>query len=305
MGFVVTLEGLVPSARYDSVPWTLADIYEAVSVDGTFNLIDTKALSPTDADPSRPRVRNITTSNAATQAGFYKVGFRDASGGTQLTSIISIEDSLVTSDEYKTLMGVDPTDTRNDARISALLTAATQTVKNFTGRDFSVSTGDLSDRTYTYDGSGYLEIDDATSITHLVTNGGISGGAYDLDDAEWEQLPGNSPIYYYIAIFGGRWLPMSPEMGFERNLDQIGYSARQPTLTVTASWGWPEVPADVKLATSMVIENIIKGPDSDGLTAEAIEGYSRSWGNSNNAVASLAIPNRARDILVNYQRVYA
>lgn len=305
MGYVVTLEGLLPAARFDSVPWTLADIYEAAARDATFDLIDTKALSPTDADPSHPKIRNLTTSNAAFQSGFYKIAFRDASGGIQMTQVISVEDSLVSLDQYKVLMGVDPTDTRNDGRISALLAAASITVKNFTGRDFTVATGVPSSKTYSYDGSGYLEIDDATAITHLTTNGGITGGVYDLDDAEWEQLPHNSPIYYYLAIFGGRWLPASPEMGFERNLDQIGYTARQPTITVTADWGWPEIPEDVKLATSLVIENIISGPESDGLTSEAIEGYARSWGNSNNAVASMAIPGRARDILVNYQRVYA
>ena len=61
-------------------------------------------------------------------------------------------------------------------------------------------------------------------------------------------------------------------------------------------------------ATALTIKQFLAssgGGAAEGLTAEAIEGWSRSWGGrTGGGVASLAIPNRARDLLVAYQRVF-
>jgi hypothetical protein len=47
----------------------------------------------------------------------------------------------------------------------------------------------------------------------------------------------------------------------------------------------------------------MESASSDNLTAESIEGFSRSWARGGSgSVVPLAIPSRARDILAQYQR---
>lgn len=209
---------------------------------------------------------------------------------------------LLTLNEYKELLGIDPTNNRDDARITAMLPVSSRAIRQFTDRAFEVASGPATTRTYEYDGSGFLEIDDATSIVSLSTDAGFPSASYPLTTDEWTAQPAEGEIFYYLLIHGAR-LPASPEMGFERNLDTLGVSLKAPTINVTANWGWPEIPPDIKYAAALTVQNSIKAPDAGDLQSEAIAGYSRTW-----ALAAqgqmLAIPNRARDILINYQRVY-
>lgn len=213
--------------------------------------------------------------------------------------------ALLTLAEYKTFVGLDPTDTRNDARIGALLDPVTRAIEIWTARDFSVSAGVALTRTFQYDGSGFLDIDDAVSVTGVTVNV-PNADPYVMDSMEWTAMPDNGPVVYYLLIHGGvNVFGISPEMGFERNLDQYPMRSYKPnTLTVTATWGWPEVPSDVKLATAWTIQDWTSKASAENLTAEAIEGYSRSWGaKGGGSSPALAIPNRARDILAAYQRI--
>lgn len=216
---------------------------------------------------------------------------------------------LITLADYKSLMGVQAGDTRDDAQVTALLDAATRAVEVFTGRNFTVSTGVATSRDFLYDGSGFLDIDDCVSITSVETVIPNASNYVMLAD-EWTAMPAHQPIFYYLVLHGGvHPFAISPEMGFERNLDQYPVQTfKNPTVRVTATWGWPEVPSDVKLATALTIKQFVVsagGGGAEGLTAEAIEGFSRSWGSrTGGGSTALAIPNRARDLLVAYQRVY-
>lgn len=88
MSYVVTFENFVPIARYDSLPWTTAEIYESDTETGTYLLIDTFALDPIDPDPTNPLERDFTSENAQFENGWYKVVFLDASGDTQPTEVV-------------------------------------------------------------------------------------------------------------------------------------------------------------------------------------------------------------------------
>lgn len=212
--------------------------------------------------------------------------------------------NLITLSEYKTFVGKEPSDNRDDPQITALLPAATRAVISFTGRSFDqVAEGIATTRTFEYDGSGFLDIDDATNISAVSTDAGVAGSDYPLDSDEWTAQPHAGEVYYYLIIHGGRWLGGSPEMGFERNLDTLPQTFKSPLVKVTAVWGWPAVPADVKLATAWTIQDAVAKP-SGSQTAEAIEGFSRSWGGNLGGAQQLAVPNRARDLLANYARVY-
>ena len=210
---------------------------------------------------------------------------------------------------YKSLVGTQPGDTRDDTQITALLEPISKAIETYTGRSFAVSERRTTRRSFQYDGSGFLDIDDCTYVTTVeavIPN----ADNYVLDAQEWTPAPHGGPTYYYIVMHGGisPW-SISPEMGFKRNLDKYPPSRfENPMVNVTATWGWPSVPHDVKLATALTIKQFLTsqgGGAAEGLSAEAIEGWSRSWGGRTApGMTALAIPNRARDLLVAYQRVF-
>lgn len=216
---------------------------------------------------------------------------------------------LITLEEYKALMGVQTADTRKDPQIEALIPASSRSVRSFTGRSFEVANGPASEREYQYDESGMLDIDDCQTVTTIETDGGVPNASYLLDSAQWTAMPqDDSDVFYYVVIHGGPYFGVNPEMGFERNLDQYPYLGyNQPLVRVTATWGWAAIPEDVKLATALTVGEFLSSPagqgGSEGLTSEGIEGWSRAWGAKGGAMQALAIPNRARDLLVNYQRI--
>jgi Phage gp6-like head-tail connector protein len=213
---------------------------------------------------------------------------------------------LIALNDYKTLLGINPTMTRDDDQITALLPAASRAIRQFTDRKFEISTGIAQARTFQYDGSGFLDIDDCTAITEVRTDGGYPGAApVILDQTEWTAQPQGGEVFYYVMLHGGaRLWAFSPEMGFKRNLDKYNPVPYKPvSVTVTATWGWTEIPADIKLAAAWTIQDTISKPSSGDLQAESIAGYSRSWATVA-AGTMLAIPNRARDIISNYARAY-
>lgn len=212
--------------------------------------------------------------------------------------------NILTLTEYKTFTGMEPTDNREDTRITALLPAATRAVVSFTDRSFDqIAGGVAAKRSFEYDGSGYLDIDDCTSISVVSTDAGVEGADYPLTASEWTAKPYDGEVYYYLVLHGSSRLRPSREMGFERNLDTIEPSYKLPQVKVTAVWGWPAVPEDVKLAAAWIIQDAIAAP-AGAPQAEAIEGFSRSWGGAGRGRALLAVPNRARDLLSNYARVF-
>lgn len=211
--------------------------------------------------------------------------------------------ALLTLPEYKAFAGVDTTDNRNDARINALQAAVEKAIGTYTDRKFVLAGGAATTRTFEFDGEGIVDIDDCANITSVSTDAGVLGSSYSLDTSQWTAAPFDmSPTYYYLRIHSGPFNSFSPEMGFERNLDKYeGYNVKPVTISVTANWGWPAIPEDVKLAAAWTIQDIVDKPGGDNLSSESIEGFSRSWAGS---FSALSIPNRARDLLVNYQRVF-
>jgi hypothetical protein len=214
---------------------------------------------------------------------------------------------LLTLPEYKTLAGI--ADTSQDTLITALIPAASAMVRTYTGRTFEITDGIATDRQFEYDGSGFMYIDDCSTVVSVTTDFGIAAGdPYVLDPAtQWAAQPFAGPVYYYLNLYGGFRSQGSLEMGFERNLDRIGWpnTGRPAIMTVHATWGWPAVPDDIKLAAVWTTEAWIERQGGDELTSESIADYSRSWGQKGGlATPALAVPERARDILAAYERLY-
>lgn len=211
---------------------------------------------------------------------------------------------IVTLNEVRTLLGYDPSNTTDDAKITGLIPAATIAIVNYAERDFSAPQT-IEARTFEYDGSGWLDINDCTLVTSVEM---VIPNAANivLPSDTWTAKPHGGPIYNYISLLAP-YSGINVAMGFKQNYDVLYAEGRLCTGTnimqVTAQWGWPSVPTDVKLATAWTIQDWMTKPSSDGLSSEAIEGWSRSWrgsGGASNPFLATAIPKKAQDLLAQY-----
>jgi hypothetical protein len=176
------------------------------------------------------------------------------------------------------------------------IAAASAAVRAWTDRNFEAATGTATTRTFEYDGSGVLEIDDCTSVTGVAVT--VPNGVdRSLTPVEFSPRPFEGPIFDYITM-SPSWGQISREMGFTRNLDRyegpLGY---QPTIKVTATWGWPEIPADVRRAVIWTAVALVENPRP--FISESIEGYSRTIG----PAPFDAIPQRAAALLAPYTKI--
>lgn len=311
MAFVQTFSGVLAPIRADNQPWTSIYIEEAAASSGPWTLISTQAW--TDLDPATAEPTSITVTTAALEEGWYRMHWSDASAALSPStppvhsSATSTQGWILTLSELRNLLGVDPTDTRNDALYTTLIPAASAAVRAYTQRDFGLPV-ETGERSFLYDGSGFLDVDDASAITSVVFAYPYGSPDITLDPETWSAK--DSPAYTYVEIPSdlGRLGPLDPEMGFTWNADVYarerggGLYPTPKTVKVTGTWGWAVVPDDVKVATAWVVQAWETRPTSDNMTAEAIEGWSRAWGTRNSSV-QLAIPEPVRDLLANYSRV--
>lgn len=217
---------------------------------------------------------------------------------------------LVQLSDVKTALNIDPTDTRKDDLYTALIGAASAEIINYTGRDFA-SPLVTETRSFEYDGCGYLDVDDCTTVTQVAL-AVPHGDDYIVDPDLWTAMPfprRDVPVQYYITLPPGNPYGLNVAMGFGQNLDVYaadhGLPVKPQTAKVTATWGWPVVPENVKLAAIWTVRDWGSNPKGgEALTAEAIAGYSRSWGRMAGG-GMLALPNAAKDILATYQRLQA
>ena len=219
---------------------------------------------------------------------------------------------LLTLEELRTARGDSPDDTSNDSEYAAIIPVVSKVISTYTGRDFG-SPLVTEERLFEYDGSGFLDIDDCTSISQVALSvPNVTPDTVIATDA-WVAMPprrDDSPTFYYIRLpqnIGPGYV--SPEMGFKRNFD-VYYREHSlldwPLMVkVTAQWGWPDVPEDVKAAAIFTVGDWLAGEQGgDDLTSESIEGFSRSWGGRGSEGRNrLAIPGRARDILAAYDKI--
>ncbi len=209
-------------------------------------------------------------------------------------------DPLITLERYKTALGLNPlTTSPDDDKYEAAIDSASMLVRNFTHLTFEIAgTGALAaTRQFEYDGSGYVDIDEAQSISAVGILGNYSGAtSRALTQYEWSAYPLRGPVKTWIRVpvgIGG----ISPEMGFAYNLDTLYY--KYPTtpgfVTITAIWGWPYIPADVQQAVIWTATSIAE--TQRPYQQESIESYSRTRGPSDSAES---LPERAQVALMPY-----
>lgn len=157
---------------------------------------------------------------------------------------------MITVSEYKAATG--QVGDHRDAAITAAITSASALIRAHTGLEFAVS-GDApiaTSRDFEYDGTGYLDIDECQAIT------GVTVGASSLSADSWSAYPLNGPVKTWLRL-------AEAEEGFKPYI-----------VTVTAAWGWPVLPDDVKQAVVWTVTDLLE--TERPFTQEAIEGYSRT-----------------------------
>jgi hypothetical protein len=172
--------------------------------------------------------------------------------------------AILTLDEYNTRRELTEASTERDEATSAAIAAAEDAVLQHTGRDFTQPAG-AETRSYVYDGSGILEVDDFTNATAVTIDGAAQSGG-------WTAGPREGNTFYWIDFGGVR--RESPEMGFMRNLDTLAARTGRyrSTVNVTAEFGWPgDAPASVKQAVVWLVDEMRKSTGNQGdVQAEAI-----------------------------------
>ncbi len=204
--------------------------------------------------------------------------------------------ALVTLDEMKTALGLGSTENEQNAKINQAIPEADKAIAAYTGRDFAVTptsgAGSApTPRTYRTTLSGLVEVDDfqhGTVSSVLLGTTALEATAYVVEPASYEY-----PVGYWIELLRpGR--ATSPEMGFTRNEDVYWSEHRWITATtieVTALWGWPSVPTDVKRAAIWTVAAFMERPSP--YVSESIAGLSRTQANP----MTHAIPRRAQSLL--------
>ena len=156
--------------------------------------------------------------------------------------------------EVKTALRV--TDTTDDTEIQAKLTSASRRVDRDTGRRFYLDSV-TSARTYTPVHEELLSVDDIGTETGLIVEVGRGTGWSTVDSNSYDLLPDNAitdgKAIETIQRVYGCW----PLWGAQR-------------VRVTAKWGWPAVPDEIKNATILLAARLFRRKDSP----EGVKGFS-------------------------------
>lgn len=199
--------------------------------------------------------------------------------------------SLITLNEYKLAVGIPVTDTSKDAQVQQALDWATDVIRLYTGRDFDADPV-TETRTFAYDGSGFLDIDDASAVTAVsVNNRTVSPQYYVLGPDNG----GHDGIYAWIENLPHyEQFHSAFEMGFTRNEDRTGLGGGRPLrASVTGTFGFPDVPPAIKQAVVWITAAYVQQPGP--FISESIEGYSRTTALPGSA--NTALPARAQEVL--------
>lgn len=235
--------------------------------------------------------------------GRYAIIWDDGAGGVALEELEITysspgsgveEPGLVTLDEMKVALNLLDS-TEFDQRILQSIPEAEAAIFNMTNRTFDVAAPDAvaTPRTFEYSESGIIELADAQhgSVTEITAGGRI----LTAEEYSIEPSPEEYPVAWWLEM-NQPGLSRSPEMGFTRNEDVVWREGRlQPLVdspvTVTAIWGWPAVPMDVRRAAIWTVAAFMERPTP--YVSESIAGYSRTSPNP----LTVAIPARARALL--------
>jgi len=170
--------------------------------------------------------------------------------------------TYATLDDVKVALGIS--DFQDDARIEVALQSAEEMVNAYTERTFYAAGTATTTRVYAATDSGYLSIDDATSITLVESDMAGVGTWTAWATTDWQAEPLNGRQ-------GGRSVPYSALRAIR---NQSFPESAQALVRVTATWGWAATPQSIATATKLQASRLFKRADSPlGIAGGPDTGY--------------------------------
>lgn len=161
---------------------------------------------------------------------------------------MTITHGYITLDEMKEYVNINPDDQEDDAVLEGCVSAACRAIDGWTGRRFYLDTNATA-RLYSPISATMIFTEDIGTTSGLIvkTDDGsgtfpttLSASAYQAEP----QIIDGRPITK-IRLINGNYLPLNFYPG-------------QYTVSVTAKWGWPSVPADILTATRLLATRYFK-----------------------------------------------
>lgn len=152
--------------------------------------------------------------------------------------------AIITSSDLKGF--VDDTTSANDAEYGYAVNAANTWVPQYCNRSFDVASTATA-RVFAATDSTVLHIYDATTVTAVTNNGAtVASSEYQLEPLNGIDSAGQARPYDRIRLVSGSW-----------HIDGRG----EATVSVTATWGWAAVPAQVFEATLILAADLYSNRD--------------------------------------------
>jgi hypothetical protein len=264
--YVKTLEGAKPPQRFDSVPFTTARFQESATDAGPWTTVQTFPLSPVDPDPSDPLARDLTTSLAALEAGWYRVQWVDSGNATTNSVPVRIPSSdLATADDVARVLQLDPESIDENA-VSAALAVATSWVRRYLK---SPNLGVIGETTESFfdvrEGGDFAATGEVTSVSVVDWAGGT---ARLLGPSEWTHDGYRVRLRpdYAVTWGDGGWEEVSAERVGGRSYVRVDVTSTQDG----------DVDPVIREATALAAAALFtRGPRlGKGLQSESIGDYS-------------------------------
>lgn len=150
--------------------------------------------------------------------------------------------AYVTLDTFKAYLVNQRATTADDDRLQAALNSAHQAIDNHCARRFVVASGSSARVYRPAPGSSVLWVHDCTAITTVVEDGTtLAASAYQAEPLNGLTWAGESVPYTSLRRTAGlTWW----------------WDNNEPTVSVTASWGWAAIPSPVVEACKMLAKDI-------------------------------------------------
>ena len=181
---------------------------------------------------------------------------------------MTIVNGYCTAAQVKAQVGIPAADTTDDTRVELAINAASRGVDGYTGRRFWQD-GSAIAREFYADDPMFAQVDDISTTSGLIVK-------VDTNvDGTFATTLTISTHFVLTPRNAAARVPVWPYTGIQLTTGSIAYlpSATwgRATLQVTAKFGWPAIPDDVTLATTIHAARLFKqmAPDAYGSTAIA------------------------------------
>jgi hypothetical protein len=207
---------------------------------------------------------------------------------------------LIQLGELETALGVAPgdVDSVRQAQLTQAIAGASAAIIKYTDRDFAAATV-TEQRSFEYDGSGFVDIDDCSNITDVTYS--ISGFDTIIPAFEWRGEPYNGSSLH-LSRCTKLGATFSPEMGFTQNIDVLYREGRftglGPTVKVTARGAG----RGARGCEAGGIWTAVRWPTTRSRTSLSPSRTTRTRARLR-GLTDDAIPGRAKDLLAPYVRL--